>query len=99
MAYAWDNNYYAQGSMHVAIEYGVVNPLISPPESGGSGSLSPYNSTFNTYTWSGDQNGNPGYLSSLNDAYILRRPIIIANLDYLLSQTNAPPGTNAPAKL
>ena len=30
--------------------------------------------------------------------YILRKPIIFTNLDYLLAQTNAPAGTNAPAK-
>lgn len=31
--------------------------------------------------------------------YILRKPLEITNLDYLLSQTNAPPPTNAPGQL
>jgi hypothetical protein len=30
--------------------------------------------------------------------YILRKPLVITNLDYLLSQTNTPPATNAPPK-
>jgi hypothetical protein len=64
VAYAWDNSYEAQYSMHDAIEYGVVDHVISPPESGGSGSFNPYNSTFNDYTWVGDLNGNPGWISS-----------------------------------
>jgi len=63
-AYAWDNSYQARYSMHDAIQYGVVDTLISPFESGGSGSGNPYNSTFNDYTWSGNLNGNPGWLSS-----------------------------------
>jgi hypothetical protein len=64
VAYAWDNSYQARYSMHDAIQYGVVNTLISPLESGGSGSENPYNSTFNNYSWSGNLNGNPGWLSS-----------------------------------
>jgi hypothetical protein len=64
VAYAWDNATIALNEMWDAIENAVVDDLISPPESGGSGSFDPYNSTFNTYTWSGDLRGNPGYLSS-----------------------------------
>jgi hypothetical protein len=66
IAYAWDSSYQAQHSMHDAIQYGIVDPLISPPESGGSGSFNHYDSTFNDYTWSGNLNGNPGWLSSTN---------------------------------
>ena len=64
IAYAWDNSYQARHSMHDAMQYGVVDTLISPYESGGSGSESPYGSTFNEYSWSGNLNGNPGWLSS-----------------------------------
>jgi hypothetical protein len=52
--------------MHDAIQWGVVDPLISPLESGGSRSENPYNSTFNDYSWSGGS-GNPGYLSGQSD--------------------------------
>jgi hypothetical protein len=67
ISYTWDVDYYAHGTMHDAIENGVVDPLISPLESGGSGSFNPYFSTFNDYTWSGNLNGNPGYLSGQSD--------------------------------
>jgi hypothetical protein len=68
VAYAWDNDYLANGSMRDAIENGVVDPLMSPDETGGSGNADPYNSTFNRYTWSGDLQGDPGYLASADDA-------------------------------
>ena len=66
IAYAWTSTrrYQAQHSMHDAVQYGAVDTLISPYESGGSGSENPYNSTFNDYSWSGNLNGNPGWLSS-----------------------------------
>jgi hypothetical protein len=64
IAYAWDNTAQAQHSMRDAILHGVVNPLLSPLQSGGSGSLNPYTSTFNEYSWSGNLRGNPGWISS-----------------------------------
>jgi len=67
IACAYNNGTIARNEMWDCVEYGVVDPLTSPPESGGSGTLTPYNSTFDDYTWSGDLNGYPGLLSSAND--------------------------------
>jgi len=63
VAYAWDNGYQAQGSMHDAIQYGIVDLLLKPDWVGGEND-NPYNSTFNDYTWWGNPRGNPGYLPS-----------------------------------
>ena len=68
VSYTWDVDHEAGGTMRDAIQYGVVDPLMAPLESGGSGSENPYPSTFNEYTWSGNLNGNPGYLSNQADA-------------------------------
>jgi hypothetical protein len=67
IAYATDDGSLANTAIHDCVEYGVVDSLISPPESGGGGSFDPYPSSFNDYTWSGDLNGRPGYLSGTND--------------------------------
>jgi hypothetical protein len=75
VAYAWDNASLANGSMRTAIQHGVVNPLISPEQTGGGGHANHYDSTFNQYTWSGDLQGDPGYLTSTDHAVAL-----VANL-------------------
>lgn len=62
VAYTWDVDHEASGTMRDAIQNGIVDPLMAPLESGGSGSENPYPTTFNEYTWSGNLNGNPGYL-------------------------------------
>ena len=66
IAYAWDDATTARNQLRTCIQNGVVDPLISVAEGGGSGSLNPYYSTFNDFTSAGD-NGNPGYLSDTND--------------------------------
>ena len=66
IAYATDDGSLGSTAIHDCVEYGVVDSLLSPPESGGGGSLDPYSSTFNDYTWSGNLNGNPGYLTGTN---------------------------------
>jgi hypothetical protein len=79
IAYTWHNDHIAGGTMHDAIQGGVVDPLISPFESGGSGSGNPYPSTFNDYTWSGNLHGNPGYLSGQSDVDNLTTNLIDAD--------------------
>lgn len=78
VAYAWDVDVFATppyGAMAFCIQSAVVNPLIMPPESGG-GHLNPYYSTFNEYTWSGNLNGDPGYIWSSG----LREDALLNNL-------------------
>jgi Bacterial TSP3 repeat len=62
VAYTWDVDSEASGAMRDAIQNCIVDPLMAPLESGGTGSENPYPTTFNEYTWSGNLNGNPGYL-------------------------------------
>jgi alpha-tubulin suppressor-like RCC1 family protein/sugar lactone lactonase YvrE len=70
IAYASDDGSLATTAIRDCIQWGVVDPLISPPEAGGGGSLDPYSSTFNDFT-SPEDNGNPGYLSGINDVTAL----------------------------
>jgi hypothetical protein len=71
IACAYNNRHIALTAMWDCVEYGMVDPLISIAESGGTGSLNPYNSTFDNYTWYGDMDGYPGLLTSSNDAATL----------------------------
>jgi hypothetical protein len=70
IAYAWDVSSEASGSMHDAIQYGVVDELIKPTSVGGENDYN-YDSTFNDYTWVGNLNGNPGYINRCKSACIL----------------------------
>jgi hypothetical protein len=71
IACAFNNRHIALTAMWDFVEYGMVDPMVSVLESGGSGSLNPYNSTFDNYTWWGDLNGYPGLLSSSSDVVAL----------------------------
>lgn len=71
VAYAWDDAYQAQNAMRFAIQYGVVDTLTAPDQSGMPGNPNPYNSVFNEYTWSGNLQGEAGWLSSMTDVTAL----------------------------
>jgi hypothetical protein len=70
IAYATDDASIANTALHDCVQYGVVDSLIKPTSVGGEND-DPYSSTFNDYTWSGDLNGNPGYLSGTNATTLL----------------------------
>ncbi len=62
IAYAWNNGSIASGAMRDCVQWGVVDPLLTPSDPDFF-NPNPYSSTFNDYT-SPDDNGNPGYISS-----------------------------------
>jgi hypothetical protein len=68
IAYAWDDSYYANGTMKYAVQGGVVDSLLMPVTADG-GNDDNYPSDFNRYTsqnFPGDP-GNPGHLSNASD--------------------------------
>jgi len=80
IACAYNNATIANHQMRDCVQHGVVDPLTSVSETGGTGSLNPYHSTFDDYSWSGGK-GYPGLLSSSNDVARL-----ISNLTNLVTR-------------
>jgi hypothetical protein len=62
IAYAWNNGSIASGAMRDCVQWGVVDPLLTPSDPDFF-NPDPYYSTFNDFT-SPEDNGNPGYISS-----------------------------------
>jgi len=61
IAYAWDQPAIAKNGMWDAIEFGAVDPLLTPLSADG-GFPDHYDSTYNEYTTAGDLDGDPGYI-------------------------------------
>ena len=80
VAYGWHSDWQARHGLHDMIQYGVVDPLLKPTGVGGISDF-PYHSLFNEYTWSGNLNGDPGYLATTNDVNGLTN-----NLAYALTK-------------
>jgi hypothetical protein len=81
IAYSYDKYEIELNEMWDCVEYGIVDPLISPLETGGSGTQVQYISDFNAYTCSEDENGDPGLILTPSGV-----PPLIANLTKTATQ-------------